>query len=812
MPYQPIAWARSTVGGRQIEADGSRLLNLYPAVVSDRNAKVPTTLHLTPGVRRWANLPNPTFVGTGELAVGTATAPVQAAAGTARSPGTVQNLTATPGNAQVSLSWEAPASDGGSPLTKYALYVHHFRTNEQIFIGMGIGLVTSYVVTGLTNDQEYTFQIWAINAVGAGRRISVFASPVGTESVPSLVQNLTVSPADGQVRLDWLAPLDEGGSPIVRYGGHQVPPNHGNADLPDADLGLNTSFTLTGLTNGQLYRFEIWAVNSQGAGARVSVLLAPVATGQSLLATLDNMAPTVGDTVTCHLANTAPGGSLSYQWSLNDVAIPGATNVSYTVVAGDAGQVLSCLVVESTDSNTGVISGMPGAYGLIGIDSPIYGRALGVVFNQYWFVFIRLGGRTPSPLDDIPASYDPISNPATLYTLPTTSAVLLTNDINEAVTGPVRMVTDNQRILIVLPGQVRAFDLSDGHLVSHLGAPIAPDQSSIFPDQEWVDAAWMDGYFFLASRGGFIFHSNYQSLEFDQLDFAPAQSKPDEVVGLAAWNARLYIFGKKTIERWYNTGAAVSTFSPDGVWTSEIGCASRDSIAVDEEGIFFLASNGSVYFMSGTNFGRISTDTIDTDIAPTDWARARGFTYTEEGHRFYVLTLSNGRSWAYDLNTRTWHERDLGDILAFTEIEGLFLAGRAGQPCIFSYSLNHGVIGDLLGAYVEAPIDGEVICSTLHSDQAYTQFFSFQTEIPYREGGEVDDTVSLSWSNDNSRTWVPNDTRRLGIEGDPNHPPPPRFKWNRLGTSRFRNFRLQVHTHRRVTILGAYIESDALIV
>ncbi|MDD4401916.1 MAG: cell wall-binding repeat-containing protein [Desulfitobacteriaceae bacterium] len=88
---------------------------------------------------------------------------------------------------------------------------------------------------------------------------------------PTVPQNLIATPADGQVALSWTAPASDGGSAIIKY---QVSRDNG---VSWTDVGLNTSHTFTGLTNGTEYTFKVRAVNSIGNGAEVSTAATPIA-------------------------------------------------------------------------------------------------------------------------------------------------------------------------------------------------------------------------------------------------------------------------------------------------------------------------------------------------------------------------------------------------------------------------------------------------------------------------------------------------------------------------------------------------------
>ena len=76
-------------------------------------------------------------------------------------PGSPRNLTAAGGNGEVVLTWEAPASDGGSAITDYEYRIN--RRNPWISIG---STNITHTVTGLDNGTEYVFEVRAVNRIG----------------------------------------------------------------------------------------------------------------------------------------------------------------------------------------------------------------------------------------------------------------------------------------------------------------------------------------------------------------------------------------------------------------------------------------------------------------------------------------------------------------------------------------------------------------------------------------------------------------------------------------------------------------------
>ncbi|MGI6497438.1 MAG: leucine-rich repeat domain-containing protein [Oscillospiraceae bacterium] len=96
----------------------------------------------------------------------------------------------------------------------------------------------------------------------------VFAPQAPTPSAP---QNLSAKPGDAAVTLSWALPAYGGTGTITSF---EVTSNNGATWIT---AGNTSSYTFTGLKNGQSYTFKVRAVNSNGKGLEAEILSTPEA-------------------------------------------------------------------------------------------------------------------------------------------------------------------------------------------------------------------------------------------------------------------------------------------------------------------------------------------------------------------------------------------------------------------------------------------------------------------------------------------------------------------------------------------------------
>jgi hypothetical protein len=175
---------------------------------------------------------------------------------------------------------------------------------------------------------------------------------------------------------------------------------------------------------------------------------------------------------------------------------------------------------------------------------------------------------------------------------------------------------------------------------------------------------WQDGYFIVNQPNSqrFYISAINDGLAWDALDFASAESNPDNIVAVATDNSNLYLFGSVSTEFWTNTGNVDFPFERVSGGAIEWGCAAVNSIVKYDNSLAFLAKNrmGEVIVarMQGYLPQRISTPEIEHIInnysAVSD---ATSISYMLGGHPMLQVNFpTGGQSWLYDGLSNCWSQ------------------------------------------------------------------------------------------------------------------------------------------------------------
>ena len=215
-------------------------------------------------------------------------------------PGTPTSVATTSSNAEATLTWSAPITNGGTAVTGYSVA---WTSNAVQGMTSGSAMVaaatTSYRLTGLVNGVTYTFTVTATNAAGNGAAsTSVAAVPYTRAGSPSnLVANAL---AGGQVNLTWSPPGDNGGAGLTGYWIERRVEGGEWAVLVSNTSSTWTSHLAIGLDPTISYEFQVSAWNAAGMGAMSapSTAVSPVAP----TTTTTTVAPTTATTTTTTIA------------------------------------------------------------------------------------------------------------------------------------------------------------------------------------------------------------------------------------------------------------------------------------------------------------------------------------------------------------------------------------------------------------------------------------------------------------------------------------------------------------------------------
>lgn len=309
-------------------------------------------------------------------------------------------------------------------------------------------------------------------------------------------------------------------------------------------------------------------------------------------------------------------------------------------------------------------------------------------------------------------------------------------------------------------------------IVTSTGVEDYPDPDVGAPNA----VAQQSGYFFFTYGDGKCRTSGINTTDINANDLATAEQHPDGLLRPVPFRSMMLLCGWRSIEVWSNTG------NPEGFPYSyshliPAGLAGPHAIAggTDEfsEFLLWVADDSTVRRLDGWNAAKVSSPDLDRLIeALPDKTVLEACCYASGGHKFWQLSCPDW-TWAFDLNTNKWHERD-SHLQKRSRITQAFPVGGAwtGVSAWLCGDILSGKIleinrryydevGEPLRALVES---GSVknFPNRIHVSRAD---FDVVVGVGIATGQDpiaTDPGILISWSNDGGIRWSNPVMRKLG--------------------------------------------------
>ncbi len=263
--------------------------------------------------------------------VGATSTPLTGTPYTYPDPPAASSVTANGEYESAVVAWTAPSWNGGAPISNQtvdgvsdaAYTVTAFDApvaGDQITTCTTSGALTC-TLTGLTDGTTYYISIQAGNAAGLSDRSSPRAEV--TPSVdPGAVSAVTAVAGSGQATVSWTAG-SSGESAITNYNVWYS--SGGSYTEFNRAASTATTATVTGLTNGTAYTFEVYPVNTQGTGPVSSPSNSVTPEGPSITS---SVLPGGEQGVSYEVTPSATGGAGSDTWSVTNGTVPTGLTLS----------------------------------------------------------------------------------------------------------------------------------------------------------------------------------------------------------------------------------------------------------------------------------------------------------------------------------------------------------------------------------------------------------------------------------------------------------------------------------------------------
>ena len=373
----PESHGGSLVTGYKIEVstDGTNFMDLVAHTMST------ATFYQHTGLSRGDERHYRVTAITDRFPVGTVSEVVRGETGTPpaiTAPSAPRSLTAMADEqTTINLSWTAPESTGGTPITGYQIEVSPNGTSEWTDLADNTeSTATTYSHTGLSASTTRHYRVSAINIVDTSTPSDVAmatTAAVATATAPGAPTSLTAT-ASGQttINLSWTAPTSTGGAAITGYK-IEVSTDGGGTFTQLVASHSTPPYAHTGLSAATTRHYRVSAINSVNTGPVSNVAMATTA---------DAANPTAPGAPTSLTATASGPTIINLRWTAPSSNGGGRITGYQIEVSTDGGSTFGSLVARhptTSYSHTGLTAGVTRHYQVRAINSAGAGMPSNVV-------------------------------------------------------------------------------------------------------------------------------------------------------------------------------------------------------------------------------------------------------------------------------------------------------------------------------------------------------------------------------------------------------------------------------------------------
>jgi hypothetical protein len=271
--------------------------------------------------------------------------------------------------------------------------------------------------------------------------------------------------------------------------------------------------------------------------------------------------------------------------------------------------------------------------------------------------------------------------------------------------------SNGHQLLITSAGRLYLYDLRSGDFAE------VSDASAPYPVS---CATFCDGYFvaLMANSNRFYLSTLYDGTSWNALDVGAISTSADQVLAMVSTHRELLFFGSQHTHIWGNTGASNFPFEQIGGVEIEHGVLSPWSLQILDNTVYWIGQDvtgkGLIWRLNGYTPERVCTQAVEYRMRQSGRVEdALGWSYSDEGHAFYVVTIPGGETtWVYDVATGLWHERALWDdrLMTWQPMPGRCHAMFGGQHLVGDettgaiYAMNLDTVAHTFLAKWDAPL------------------------------------------------------------------------------------------------------------